>query len=131
MTQYWSINYIYQVCELKLLFRTCLKFWAIFILIGSYFQLLLNIFYHRSTAIVFGTVFFLFFFFFIVEFFVFWRKYSQSLLIFIIISIYPKTNSFHNSGVVGNFLSIGFQHTIWFKWPDFGLKCLVTITAKG
>ena len=58
MTQFWSVNYICQVCKLKLLFRTCLKFWTMFILIGSYFQLLLNIYYRRSTAILFGTVLF-------------------------------------------------------------------------
>ena len=50
MTQFWSVNYVYQVCKLKVLF------WTIFTLIGSYLQLLLNIFYHRYTATVFRTV---------------------------------------------------------------------------
>ena len=48
MTQVWSVNYICQVCKLKLLFSKCPKFWRIFILIGSYLQLSLNILYHRS-----------------------------------------------------------------------------------
>ena len=52
------VNYVCQICKLKLLFCTCLKFWTIFILTCSYLQLLLNIFYHRSTAIVLGTVLF-------------------------------------------------------------------------
>ena len=29
-----------------------------------------------------------------------------------------------------NVLSIGLQYTLSFKWPDFGLKCRVTITLK-
>ena len=27
-------------------------------------------------------------------------------------------------------LSIGLQYTLSFKWPDFGLKCRVTIMPK-
>ena len=55
MTQFWSVNYIYQVCKLKILFRTCLKFWIIFTYIDR-FELLLNIFYRRSVAIVIETM---------------------------------------------------------------------------
>ena len=56
---------------------------------------------------------------------------------------YPKTSNFHNSEIVGrrklpdpsmnnivNFLSIALQYALSFKRPDFGLKCLVTITPK-
>ena len=53
-------------------------------------------------------------------------KYS-----YIYVGFYPKTINFHNSGIVGNVLSIGLQYTLSFKWPDFGLKYLVTITPKG
>ena len=28
-------------------------------------------------------------------------------------------------------LSIGLQYALSFKWPDFGLKCRVTIMTKG
>ena len=44
MTQFWSVNYIRQVCKSKLLFSLNSKFWTIFMLIGSYFWLFLNIF---------------------------------------------------------------------------------------
>ena len=54
MTQFWSVDYICEVCKLKLLFWTCPNVCAIFVFIGSYLQFLLNIFYHRSTVIVFG-----------------------------------------------------------------------------
>ena len=56
MTQFWSVNYICHVFEMKLFLWTCPKFWTIRILIGFYMWLLLNIFYQRSTAIVLGTV---------------------------------------------------------------------------
>ena len=78
----------------------------------------------------------------IVETFVFWRKYFQSLFIFMF--FYLKTSNFRNSGMIGrkkpsdpsmnnvfNVLSIGLQYTFSFKWPDFGLKCLVTVTPEG
>ena len=128
MTQFWTVNYICQVFKLKLLFRTCLKFWTRFILIGSYFQLLLNIFYRRSTAIVFGTVF-------LDSFWRLWKlfflKKIFSVLLYLCCFFYPKTINFINSGIVSNVLSTGLQYTLSFKWPDFGLKCLVTITPKS
>ena len=78
----------------------------------------------------------------IVEIFVFWRKYFQSLLIFVF--LYPKTSNFHNSWKIGrrklsdpsmnntfNVLSICLQHTLSCKWPDFGFKCLFTITSTS
>ena len=50
---------------------------------------------------------------------------------------------FNNSEIVGhrklhdpsmnkifNVLSIGLQYTLSYKWPDFGLKCLVAIKPK-
>ena len=56
---------------------------------------------------------------------------------------YPKTSNFHNSEILGrrelpdssmnnifNVLSIVLQYALSFKKPDFGLKCLVTITPK-
>ena len=55
----------------------------------------------------------------------------------------PETNNFNNSEIVGrrklpdpsmnnifNVLSIGLQYPLSFKRPDFGLKCLITITPK-
>ena len=57
---------------------------------------------------------------------------------------YPKASNFHNSGLVGrrqlpdplmnntfDVLSISLQYVLSFKWPNFGLKCLVTIAPKG
>ena len=57
---------------------------------------------------------------------------------------YPKTSNFRNGGLFGrrklpdsltnnifDVLSISLQYTLSFKWPNFGLKCLVTITPKG
>ena len=71
-----------------------------------------------------------------------WRKYFQSLLIFIF--FYAKACNFHDSGMVGrrklpkssmnnifNVLSIALQYTLSFQWPYFGLKCIVTIASKG
>ena len=56
---------------------------------------------------------------------------------------YSKTSNFHNSEIVGrrklpdpsmnnifDVLLIALQHALSFKRPDFGLKCLVTITPK-
>ena len=40
-------------------------------------------------------------------------------------SCHPLKNS------IFDVLSISFQYTLSFKWPNFGLKCLVTITSKG
>ena len=57
--------------------------------------------------------------------------------------LYPVTNNFNNSEIVGrrklpdpsmnnifNVLSIGIQYTLSFKRPDFGLKCLFTNTQN-
>ena len=57
---------------------------------------------------------------------------------------YPRTSNFCNSELVGHrmvpyslinnifdVLSIRQQYTLSFKWPNFRLKCLVTITPKG
>ena len=54
MTHFWSVSYICQACQYRLLFW---MFWT-FLLIGSYLSLLLNIFYHKSTAVIFRTVLF-------------------------------------------------------------------------
>ena len=56
---------------------------------------------------------------------------------------YPKTNNFHNSGMVSrrklpdlslnnifSILLIGLQYTLSFKLLDFGLKCRITIMPK-
>ena len=92
---------------------------------------MLNIFYSRSTAIVFGTVFL------ILSGdcgnFCFLKKiFSKSSYIYVVL-FYPKTINFHKSGIVGNVLSIRLQYTLSFKSPDFGLRfrCLVTITPIG
>ena len=34
-------------------------------------------------------------------------------------------------GNVFNLLSIGLRYTLWFEWPNFGLKYLVTVMLKG
>ena len=100
---------------------------------------MLNIFYHRSTTIVFRTALFdTLRRFWKLDF---WRKYFQSFLIFMF--FYSKTSNFHNSEMIGrrklcestinsifNVLLTGLQYTLSFKWTDFGLKCLVTITPK-
>ena len=57
---------------------------------------------------------------------------------------YPATSNIDNSGLIGrrklpnslvnsifDVLSIGLQYTFSFKWPNFGLKCLITVTPKG
>ena len=69
-------------------------------------------------------------------------KYFQSLVIFMFLC-YRKTSNFRNAEIVGrrklpdlsmnsifNVLSIALQYIVSFKRPDFGLKCLVTITSK-
>ena len=60
----------------------------------------------------------------------FLKKYFQSLLMFMLF-FYPKNINFHNSGIVDNVLWIGLQYNLSFKRTDFGLKCLVAITAIG
>ena len=77
-----------------------------------------------------------------VETFVLSGKCFQSLVIFMFL-FYRKTSNFRNSEIVGrrklpdpsmniifNVLSIALQYIVSFKRPDFGLKCLVTITPK-
>ena len=111
-------------------------------MIGSYFELLLNTFYHRYTAIVIR----------IVLFDTFWRSWKVLFLeenIFkvllylcffiiqkpvtsitqkkLVVESCPTTQWTY---IVFNFLSIGLQYTLLFKRRDFGLKCLVTITPK-
>ena len=79
----------------------------------------------------------------------FWRlwnwffdvKFCWNHLIFTY--FYPKISSFHNSVMISrrklpdlslnnifSVLSIGLQYTLSFKWPDFGLKCRVTVMPK-
>ena len=72
----------------------------------------------------------------------FLKKNLFKIILYIYI-FYPKTSNFHNSGMVSrkklsdlplnnifSVLSIGLQYTLSFKWPDFGLKCRVTIMPK-
>ena len=97
MTWFWSVNYICQVCKLKLFFWICWKFWTISMLIGSYLQLLLNIFYLRSTVIIFGAVLF-------DTFWILWKLlllkkiFSKSSYIHFFCL---NTSNFHNSGMIG------------------------------
>ena len=62
----------------------------------------------------------------------------------ICVFFYPRTSNFCNSELVGHrmlpyslinnmfdVLSIRQQYTLSFKWSNFRLKCLVTITPKG
>ena len=93
------------------------------------------------------------------ETFVFWRKYFQSLLIFMFFIVYcfivfyyvylclnynitlitlityniigRRKLSDPSMNYICNVLSIGLQNTLSFKWPNFGLECLVTITPEG
>ena len=87
-----------HACKSKLLFWTCPKFGTICILIGSYLQLLLNILYHRSTAIVFG----------IALLNTFWRLWKLLFFvenifkIFSYLVFYRKISNFHNSGMVSH-----------------------------
>ena len=138
---FWSLNCTSLVC--KLFIQTILDFWAVFILeifwiktfildiseildnIIGYLLILLNIFYHRSTAILFGTV--LFDTFSRLRELLFLKKiFSKSSYIYF---FYPKTSNFHNSGMavrtelpdpsmnnIFNVLSTGLD----------GLKCCVT-----
>ena len=134
MTRFWSIDYKCQVSKLEPLFWSCPKFWTRFILIRCYLYLLLNIFCHRSTTIVFGAVLF-------GTFSKLWKLFFEEN---IYVVFYPKTSNFYNSGMVNcrklpdhlmnnifNVLSFGLQYTVSFKWPDFVLWCLVTIMPKG
>ena len=102
---------------------------------------MLNIFYRRSTTIVFRTVLFD----------TLWRLrqllfFEENIFkVFLYLCFFcPKTSNFHSPGMIGHrklcdssvniifdVLSIGLQYTLSFKWTDFGLKCLVTITSKG
>ena len=147
MTQFWSINYICQVCKLNSYFGHFWqyfwhfwKFWTIFTLIGSYFVVLVKYFIANVQPLYLKLCFLILsgdcgsFWFF--------EGNIVSLLIFIF--FYPKTSNLHNSGMVGrrkpfypsinnvfNVLSIGSQYTVSFKWHYFGLKCLDTLTPKG
>ena len=92
MTKIWSEKYIYQVCKLNFLFRIYPKIWAIFILIVCYLELLLNIFYHSSIAIVFKTIFWYFFgdcenLLFLT------KKFSKSYIFVFFIQNYSRTSS--------------------------------------
>ena len=96
--------------------------------------------YTLSQIIVFGTVFF-WYLLEIVETCFLKKIFSKSSYICGI--FYPKTSNFRNSGLAGrrnlldpfmnntfDVLSISLQYTLSFKWPNFGLNCLVTITPK-
>ena len=73
-----------------------------------------------------------------------WKLVSWRKMFLKLSYIYPKTSNFHNSGMVSrrklpnlslnnifSVLSIGFQCTLSFKRPEFGLKCRVAIIPKG
>ena len=72
------------------------------------------------------------------------EKNIFKVFLYLYLFFYPKTSNFHNSGMIGcrklsdpsmnnivHVISIGLKYTISFKWPDFCLKYLVTITPKG
>ena len=102
---------------------------------------MLNIFYHRSTAIVFR----------IVLFDTLWKLWKLLFFeenifeVFLYLCFFdPKTSNFHNSEMIGrrkqsdpsvnnifNVLSTGLQNKLSFKWTNFGLKCLVTETDRN
>ena len=113
-----------------------------FILIGSYLYLLLNIFYHRPTASVFRTALFD----------TLWRLWKllffeenifKVFLYLCFIIEKPLTSITQEWLVVKSCLTpqwitfLMFYRLVynirmtWFKLLDFGLKCLVTITPKG
>ena len=134
MTRFWSIDYKCQVCKLEPLFWSCPKFWTRFILIRCYLYLLWNIFCHKSTTIVFGTVLF-------GTFSKLWKLFLKEMFMLFFIQK-PVTFITQKWLIVESFptpqwitflivLSFGLQHTVSFKWPDFGLWCLVTIMPKG
>ena len=112
------------------------EFWTKSILVVSYLYLLLNMSHYRSIANLFRTVLFDVFWR-LSKLLFFWRKDFQNLLIHIFFN--RKNSNFHNSGMVGhrkldlsmnnifNVLSVGLHYTLSFKWPNFDLKCLVTV----
>ena len=120
MTQLRSVNYICLVCKFKFLF--------------------LGNIYHRSIAILFGTVFFSSFW--RLWKLIFWQKLFQNLIFVFFLSEKQQNwfeKNFDNSGVVGhrklpnpllsavfNLLPIGLRYIVSYKWSNFGPKCLVT-----
>ena len=101
----------------------------------------LNIFYRRSRAIVFVTVPFDTFWK-LWELFFLKKTFSKSSQIYVCF-IRKNSNSDNSKMVIRrkvpypsvnitfHVLSIGLWYTLLFKWSDFGLECLATITPKG
>ena len=84
-------------------------------------------FYHRSTTIVFRTVLFD----------ILWRLWKllffevNILKVFLYLFFLYKNLCYYSMNNIFNTLSLGLKNTLSFKWTDFGLRCLVTITSKG
>ena len=79
----------------------------------------------------------------IVETFVLWRENIFQVFSYLCF-FYPKTSNLRNPRMFGriklcnssmnnifNVLYIGTQYTLSFKWTNFSLKCIVTITSKS
>ena len=130
---FWSLNCTSLVC--KLFIQTILDFWAVFIseifwiktfildiseildnIIGSYLLILLNIFYRRSTAILFGAVLFDTFSR-LRELLSLKKIFSKSSYIYF---FYPKTSNFHNSGMV-----------VRTELPDLSMNNIFNVLSTG
>ena len=89
MTQFWFVNYICQVCTLKILFWTCPKFWGIFLLIGYiYICSFCQIHFIADLQPLYSELYFLI----LSDNFVFWGKYFQNLVMFIFFIQKPVTS---------------------------------------
>ena len=126
MTQFWSVNFICLVYKSKFLFWTCPTFWTIFMtnLQPLYLKLYFLVILGDGGNLFFGKNFFKILYLC----FLFIQKAEELVL-----------KKFHNSGFVGhrklpnpsisnvfNLWWTGLRYIIWFEWPDFGPKCLVT-----
>ena len=139
MTQFWSVNYVYKVSKLKLIFWTCPKVLTIFILIISYLQLLLNIFYHWSAATY--SELYIWILSRDCENSCFLKKNVFKIILYLFFFILKPVTSVTMVGRrkipdfslnnIFSVLSIGLQYTLSLKWPDFGLKFRVTIMPVG
>ena len=121
MTQFRSVNFIYLVYKFEFLFWTCPTFWTIFmtdlqpLCLKLYFLVILG----DGRNLFFDILYLCFLFI---------QKTEELVL-----------KKIHNSGFVGhrklpnpsisnvfNLWWTGLRYIIWFEWPDFGPKCLVT-----
>ena len=134
---FWSVNYIRQVCKLKLVLKVLDNvFLDRFLLVAFVKYILWQICSHCIQNCTFlilcrecG------------NFCSLKKIFSESSYIYVL--FYPKTSNFHNSGIIGRRRCLTPQWKTYlmfcrffynmhsFKWHDISLKCLFTITPKG